>query len=121
MALVVNTISYKQDRVLPDAITYVAPTHSFSQSNKIEYKRVYPKAGGDGFAGVARPLVRVTRSVVINATTGERKDAILTIGGSLPVGMTDADIATLLADAASLAGHAATAELFKKLDVNAEA
>lgn len=120
MAFVVSTITYKQDRVLPDAITYVAPTHTFSQSNKIELKRVYPKAGSDGFAGVARPLVRLTRSVVVNASTGERRDAILTLGGSLPVGMSDTDIGTLLTDGAALAAHASTAELFKKLDVNAE-
>lgn len=121
MSLVINTIAYKLDRVLPDTNTYAAPGHTFSTVNKVEFKRVYPKAGSDGFAGVSRPLIRVTRSVVTNTVTGERRDAILTIGGSLPVGMSSADIATLLADGAALAAHAAVLELFQKLDINAEA
>lgn len=115
----INTKTYSLDRSTPDANTYTGPGHTFSQSDKLELKRVYPKAGSDGFRGVARPTVKLTRSVVVNPTTGERRDAIVTLSASLPVGMTDVDVQALLADITSAGGHVDVKALFLSLDINA--
>lgn len=112
----ISTKTYSQDRISPDAITYAGPANTLSIVDIIEMKRVYPKPV-KGFLGVAKPQIKLTRTVTLADTT--TKDAILTIGGSLPVGMSEADIVALLTDAGSVIATevAGTTNVFKKLDI----
>jgi hypothetical protein len=116
MAITISTKTYSQDRISPDAIAYAGPANTLSIVDLIEHKRVYPKPV-KGFLGVAKPQIKLTRTVTLADTTSH--DAILTIGGSLPVGMSDADIVTLLTDAkdALALEVAGTTNVFKKLDI----
>lgn len=114
-----NTRTYNVDRNdSADAVTYAGPAHTFTQADTIQLARVYPKPVS-GFAGVARPKFKRTVSVVVNSTTGERRDMILTIGASIPVGVAGADVDSLLADAAAWINTADAKALFKSLDINA--
>lgn len=114
----INTRTYTQDAVTENAIRYAGPSHSFSQNDLASAARVYPKAGRNGDLGVARPEFKLTKSVVVNATTGERKDMILRLSGSLPVGVAGADVDAGLADIAAFAASTEGKDLFKKLDIN---
>lgn len=113
-----NTRTYNQDTVEANSVRYTGPAHTFSTNDVMQAARIYPKAGRNGDLGVARPEMKLTKSVVVNAVTGERKDAILRINGSLPVGMSAADIEGMLADAASFATSTDGKDLFKKLDIH---
>lgn len=55
---------------------------------------------------------------MVNPTTGETKDLILTITGSEPVGVSDADIDSICSDAGAFLSSADGKLLFKKLDMN---
>lgn len=113
-----NTRTYNADSITADKVIYAGPAHTFTTADLLQLARVYPKPTKD-FAGVARPQIKRTKSVVTNATTGERHNAIVDISGSLPVGMADADIDAMLADIAAWINTADAKALFKSLDVNA--
>lgn len=114
----INTRTYTQDAVTENAIRYAGPAHTFSQNDLMSASRVYPKAGRNGDLGVARPEFKLTKSVVVNSTTGERKDMILRLSGSIPVGAASADIDAALADLGAVAISTDGKDLFKKLDLN---
>lgn len=116
MSITLSTKSYNQDRITPDAVTYTGPAHTFTVKDSVEAKRVQPKPTKD-FRGVSRPQYKIVRTCVLDDLTS--KDAILTISGSLPVGMTNADVDSLLADAVDLIQleEAGTHLLFKKNDI----
>lgn len=114
----INTRTYSFDGSTGDSARYVGPAHTFSTLDTFELGRVYPKPGRNGDMGVARPAVKRVLSVVVNSTTGERKNAITSISGSLPVGMSAADIDALCADLAAFIGSTDGKNLFKSLDIN---
>lgn len=116
MSITVSTKSYNQDRIAPDVISYAGPANTLSNSDVLEMKRVYPKPV-KGFAGVAKPQEKLTRTVTL--ADGTKSDAILTISASLPVGIADADITALLTDGKDLLALevAGTTSVFKKLDI----
>jgi hypothetical protein len=117
--MLLNTRTYNTDRVQPDSVSYAGPANSLTTKDTLEFKRVYPKPV-TGFAGVARPQAKLTKTVTVtNGSVSESHDAIITISGSLPVGMAAADVDGLLADMASLLGSADGKSLFKALDINA--
>lgn len=116
MSITLSSKPYNQDRITADAITYAGPANTISKSDTLEIKRVYPKPV-KGFAGVAKPQEKLTRTCTL--ADGTTADAILNISGSLPVGMSDADITALLTDGKSvleLEVSGATS-VFKKLDI----
>lgn len=116
MSITVSTKSYNQDRIAQDVISYAGPAQTLSHSDVLELKRVYPKPV-KGFAGVAKPQEKLTRTVTL--ADGTTSAAILTISASLPVGIADADITTLLTDGKDLLALeiAGTTSVFKKLDI----
>lgn len=114
----INTRTYTFDGSTGDSARYVGPAHTFSTADVFELARVYPKPGRNGDLGVARPTLARRKSVVVNATTGERKDAIARISGSLPVGMTSTDIDAMCDDLGAFIASADGKALFKSLDIN---
>jgi len=113
----INTRTYSEDAVTENQIRYAGPAHTFSTADLMVASRTYPKVGRGGDLGVARPEFRLTKSVVVNATTGERKDMILRLSGSIPVGTPSADIEAGLADLGAVAISTDGKDLFKKLDI----
>lgn len=115
--MLINTRTYNVDRVQPDAVAYAGPLQTFTTRDKFELKRTFPKTSGT-FKGVAKPVAKMTQTVIINATTGETADAIVQLSASLPVGMTSAATDALLADFASYCASTDAKNLFKLLDIN---
>lgn len=118
MSITILTKTYTFDSISPNSVRYVAPTHNFSMKDTLELSREYPKLGRNGDKGVARPTARFEETVVVNATTGETAPAIIRLSGSLPTGMTEAAILSLLAKVAAFTASDECKSLFTKLDVN---
>lgn len=113
-----NTRTYNLDRYnSPDSVSYAGTNHTPAAKDLLTASRTYPKPQKD-FAGVGKPLFKFTKTVVVNATTGEKQDLIIYIGGSVPVGTPSADIDGVLADLAAWVNTADSKALFKALDIN---
>lgn len=92
----INGKTYNSDRANgPDSQTYVGPNHSFSNIDQFTLTRVAPKPNGS-FKGVARAEAKLLRNTVLADTTVGI--ARMATDSSLPVGMTDAEIASLALD-----------------------
>lgn len=114
-----NTRTYNLDRYnSPDSVSYAGSLHGVASKDLLTLSRTYPKATKD-FAGVAKPYFKQVKTVVVNATTGEKQDMIAYLGGSVPVGTPAADVDSILADISAWASSADAKALFKSLDVNA--
>lgn len=114
-----NTRTYSLDRYnSPDSVSYIGSGHTPGQKDSITLSRTYPKPVKD-FAGVSKPYFKKVDTVVVNATTGEKQDLILYIGGSVPVGTPTATVDAKLADLAAWVNTADAKALFNSLDVNA--
>jgi hypothetical protein len=83
-----------------------------------QLSRVYPKPQGT-FKGVAKPAAKFSKTVVVNAATGETSTLIGSLPFSVPVGTPDADIVLMLADMASWLASADALKHVKSLDINA--
>lgn len=116
MAITVNTKSYSSYRQLPDSNSLAGPANTASVRDLINYRRKFAVKTKD-FAGVNRPGVKLTRTLTLADAT--KADAIIDISGSIPVGAANADILSLLSDAAVTLGLTDSQDLFTKLDVNA--
>lgn len=114
-----NTRTYNLDRYnSADSVSYAGASHSIAAKDQLTLSRTYPKPSG-AFAGVGKPYFKQVKTVVVNATTGEKQDLIIYVGGSVPVGTPSADVDAVLADVASWIGGADAKSLFKALDINA--
>lgn len=114
MTLTVSTKTYAADRQNPDSTVYAGPANTFSIKDQIEFKRIAPKPDGS-FAGFFKPEIKLVKTCTL-ADGVTRKDAIIKLSGSLPVGMTDADLTAMLLDAKDrvTAEHGGATNLFKK-------
>lgn len=115
MSLTISTRTYAADRVNPDSVDFAGPANTLSVKDMFQTKRIYPKRGTNGSAGVARPSCKRTATTVVNATTGAVDDVILRCEGSIPVGATDTVIEAVIADMVSYLSSAAGKSLFKTL------
>lgn len=118
MSLLINAETFTLDSASPNTVRYVGPGHTFSALNAVDLSRVYPKAGKNGDRGVARPDARFEQTVVVNAVTGETRNAILRLSGSLPVGISEADILALVLRCQKFLETAEGKGVFTKLDIN---
>lgn len=117
MSLTISTKTYTADRAYPDSVMYMGPANTLSIRDSIEYKRVNPKPTASD-PGKAKPGIRIVRTVT--CADNVKRDAILYISGSLPVGISDTDIGLLLTDGKdALALEVAnTTSCFKKLKIS---
>lgn len=113
-----NTRTYNLDRYnSPDSVSYTGATHTPATKDQLTLSRTYPKPQKD-FHGVSKPYFKRLKTVVVNATTGEKQDLILYVGGSVPVGTPTADVDGALADLAAWINTADSKALFNALDIN---
>lgn len=94
MSLTVATLTYKQDRTLPDAVQYVGPAHTFTIKDIVQMKRIMPVPTTKD-RGYAKPETKLTQTVICD--DGVARDLILRVGGSIPVGIVPADLAAAMA------------------------
>lgn len=113
-----NARTYNLDRYNnPDSVSYAGSSHTPAAKDQLTLSRTYPKPTKD-FAGVAKPYFKQVKTVVVNATTGEKSDMIFYVGASIPVGTAAADIEACQADLAAWINTADAKALFKALDIN---
>lgn len=114
-----NTRTYNLDRYnSPDSVSYASSSHTPFAKDILTMSRAYPKPQKD-FLGVSKPYFKQVKTVVVNATTGEKQELIVYIGGSVPVGTGSVDVDATLADVAAFAVSDECKRLFKSLDINA--
>lgn len=118
MTITVSTKSYSQHRVQPDSISYAGPANTVSAQDLIEFSRVAPKPVGD-FGGMARPAVRLVRTVTLNGDATTKALMSLTVTGAIPVGVASTDVDALIADAVDVLQleEAGTTDLIKDLKI----
>lgn len=116
MSITLNTIAFATYRNLPDSVTLASPSHSISNTDTVAMARVFPKPVKDN-DGVARP--RLKRVKTLTLADGSKKDAMIEVSGSVPVGASDSDVLALLDDVADTLDLQDAKDLFTKLDINA--
>lgn len=117
MSITINTKIFKIQRTQPDSVTYKGPASTLSKTDSLVAKRTMPKPSSD-FTSVGRPSLKRTRDVVVDTVSGKTRPAVLELTGSLPVGMTAAEITELVTDLVSAATLAAFGQpLFEALDL----
>lgn len=114
----IGTKTYGTYGVQADVVQYNGPAHTVSNKDLLGLKRTLPTISGANDRGVIKSASKLTRTLVINAETGQKRDAIVTIETSFPVGALDADIDAVMADAALLAGAAYVKGLAKSGDIH---
>lgn len=100
MTITVNTKPYNLDVASGNSARFIGPNHTFQNVDVLVFARTAPKPTKD-FAGVSRASVKLTRTVAI----GTDARANISLGGdnhSIPVGASQADIDTALADYAAI-------------------
>lgn len=116
MSLTINTVVFSSYRSMPDSLVLASPANTVSLTDTMQLSRVFPKPTKDN-AGVGRP--RLKRVKTLTLADGSKKDAIIELSGSIPVGASDADVLALLDDVADTVDMQDCKDLFTKLDVNA--
>lgn len=116
MSFTYNTKAFAVDRRLPDVTLLKGPTNSLTNTDTLAFKRVMPKPTAT-FKGVGRPTLKRSKSVVVDAVSGQTAPASLEISGSLPVGMTSAEILTLVEDLAAAMTSPEGDALFTELSI----
>lgn len=117
MSLTISTKTYSADRIQPDNVRYVGPANSVSIKDYFILGRTAPKPTST-FSGVSRFFAKNQATVEVNSATGETAVASGNLELSLPVGMTDTAIDSLLADMASFLGSTAGKDAVKKALIN---
>lgn len=116
MPLTVNTKTYTSYRTQADQNQLAGPANSLSTKDTITLRRVFPKPTKD-FGGVARPGVKVVKTLTLS--DGSTHDMILDVSGSVPSGAVEADVLSVLSDAAVVLASSDAQALFTDLDINA--
>lgn len=63
MSLTVATLTYNQDRTLPDAVQYAGPAHTFTNKDFVQLKRIMPVPTAKD-RGYAKPEIKLTATVM---------------------------------------------------------
>lgn len=116
MSLTLNTVAFTTFRTLPDLNTLASANNNATVKDTIALGRAFPKPVKD-FRGVAKPSLKRVKTLTLD--DGTKHDAIITLGGSLPVGASTADVLALLDDVYEALATQDIKDLFANLDINA--
>lgn len=114
----IGTKTYSTFTVDQNAVSYSGPLHDVSKKDILSLRRTLPTQSGANDRGVLKSASKITRSVVINAETGQMRDAIVTVESSFPVGVSSTDMDAMLADAALVAAADYAKRLAKTGDIH---
>lgn len=116
MSITLNTVVFSAFRSQPDSQVLASPSNTVSLKDSVELSRVFPKPVKDNL-GVGRP--RLKRVKTLTLADGSKKDMIIEVSGSVPVGAAEADVLAVLDDVADGLALQDSKDLFTKLDINA--
>lgn len=111
----INTKQYVSFRTQADSNQLAGPANSVSVKDTVTLRRQFPKPTKDS-DGVSRPGIKLVKTLTL--ANGTKKDMIIDIPGSVPVGAAEADVLGVLADAATVLASQDAKDLFTKLDIN---
>lgn len=115
MSLALNTLSYAQDAFMnPNKVQYTGPSNTFQDKDIIVLGRTAPKPTAVS-EGVARSSVKRTKTVTL--PDGTRKDAIIEVNCSFPVGTPTATIDAMRDDVGDFMISAEAGTLLKNHDL----
>jgi hypothetical protein len=115
MTITVNTRAYAFDtNPTTDVGRHLGPSHTFAAKDYLDLRRTAPKKNGD-FRGMARSGFKFVRTATLD--DGSTADAIVEVNFSIPVGMADGDISTLIDDTGDLCLLSNASDLVKKHDI----
>lgn len=114
MAYTINTVVFAPYRMLPDSNVLASASNSASVTDTVALSRVFPKPTKTD-AGVSRP--RFKRVKTLTLSDGTKKDMIIEVSGSVPVGASNADILAVLDDTADSLDLQEVKDLFTALDI----
>lgn len=116
MSITLNTVVFNTFRTLPDQNTLASASNNATVKDQLALGRTFPKPVKD-FRGVSRPNLKRTKTLTLD--DGTKHDAILTVGGSIPVGASPADVLALLDDVMDALGLQSVKDAFTSLNINA--
>ena len=99
----IGTKTYDQYTVNANSVQYKGPAHTVSRSDLLQLGRTLPTASGSADRGVQKSVTKLTRTCTINTETGATRNGIVNFETSFPVGISEADALSLIADAATAA------------------
>lgn len=114
MAFTINTVVYAPYRNLPDSNVLASPSNNASTTDTVALSRVFPKPTKTD-AGVSRP--RFKRVKTLTLADGSKKDMIIEVSGSVPVGASTVDVLAVLDDTADSLDLQEIKDLFTALDI----
>lgn len=115
MAVTLNTLAYNQDAfVTPNKVQYTGPGNTFQDKDLLTLGRVAPKPTAD-FEGMARTSVKRVKTITL--ADGSRKDAIIEVIASFPVGTANATIDAMRDDVGDFLISADAGTLMKNHDI----
>jgi len=116
MAITLNTKSYSAFRTQADSNMLAGPANTATVKDTLTLRRQFPKPTKDS-SGVSRPGIKIVKTLTLADAT--KKDMIIDISSSVPVGAADADVLAVLDDVADTLDLQDAKDLFTKLDINA--
>lgn len=116
MSLSINEKLFAAFRSQADSNMLAGPTNSATVKDTLTLRRQFPKPTKDS-DGVSRPGVKIVKTLTL--ANGLKKDMIIDVPSSVPVGASDADILGVLSDLQVALGLQEVKDLYTKLDINA--
>lgn len=109
MSYILNTKAYGLDSYInPNRVGYVGPDHTGGAVDTLVFGRTKPKATST-FRGVMKTESKLTMTQTLDDSTVA--NALIAVGSSLPVGMSEAGVDDMIAKLSAWVNHAD----FKKL------
>lgn len=116
MSVTINTKVFTSFRTQADSNMLTGALNTPTVKDSLTLRRTFPKPVKDN-PGVSRPGFKVVKTLA--CSDGFKRDMIVDVSGSVPVGAVEADVLAVLADIAAFAGLQDCKDLFTKLDINA--
>jgi hypothetical protein len=116
MTVTVNTKAYAFDtNPTPESARHVGPANTYAVRDYLDLRRVAAKPTTTSL-GVARAFAKFVKTVTLSDAS--KKDVIVTVEASLPIGMSDADSDSIRDDLGDFLISTNGADLFKKAKIN---
>lgn len=116
MSVTLNTKLFSAFRTQADSNQLAGPSNTASAKETLTLRRQFPKPSGTNL-GVARPGIKFVKTLTL--ADGSKKDMILDLSSSVPVGAVDADVLLVWDDFYDFCGLQNAKDLVTKLQINA--
>jgi len=117
MAFSFNSKTFLPYAVGANSVLYAGPDNTVTQKDQVRLSRVEPKPVTTS-SGVGRADFVLTRTVALTGAVEDQRDAIIKIGGQIPVGIAEVDVDELQDDITAYTASAAFKAHLMSLVIN---